>query len=504
MPAAENTQTEFPESFPNFGNQFATLGTDFFAPVQAQALKSSYIITVNKHLALQLGFNEDLLKHEHFRQVFSGERLAPGSQSIATVYSGHQFGVWAGQLGDGRALLLGDLSLNQTDSTHYQRDEIQLKGAGETPFSRMGDGRAVLRSSIREYLCSEAMAALGIPSSRALCLIGSEQYAMRERPEKTAIVTRTAPSFIRFGSFEHWYYRGEHEQLKQLADFCLEHYFPSAREESNPYQSMLKEIVKLTAEMIAHWQAVGFMHGVMNTDNMSILGLTLDYGPFGFMDGYQPQQICNHSDTQGRYAFHMQPRIGQWNCHALAQAMLPLIGDVDATQEALSLYVPSFEQKHAQLMSAKFGFKEARDDDENLMSDFLDLMATGGIDYTNSFRALSNYSTKSSSSCNEQLRNLFIDRGGLDHWLLRYSERLQSEQSNEEERHIAMKNSNPKFVLRNYLAQQAIEAAENKDFSELQRLCEVLLNPYAEQVEFEHYAVIPPDWAQTISVSCSS
>ena len=491
-------------SFPYFNNTFATLGPEFSASVQAQPLKSSYLIATNIELTRQLGIAKSWIEDDYFRQVFSGERLAAGSQSIATVYSGHQFGVWAGQLGDGRALLLGDIKLPKPDANGFPAYEIQLKGAGPTPFSRMGDGRAVLRSSIREYLCSEAMNALGIPSSRALCLIGSDQYAMREQPEKTAIVTRVAPSFIRFGSFEHWYYNGDHEKLKQLADFCLQHYFSDLLKESNPYQAMLKSIVKLTAEMIAHWQAVGFMHGVMNTDNMSILGLTLDYGPFGFMDGYQPQQICNHSDTQGRYAFHMQPRIGQWNCHALAQAMLPLIGDIDATQEALATYVPSFERKHAELMAAKIGFQEARDGDMDLISDFLDLMASGAADYTNSFRALSNYSLTPVSAKNEQLRNLFVDRAGLDQWLERYRERLLLEHSNDKQRQQSMKRSNPKYVLRNYLAQQAIAAAENKDFNELDRLFRVLRHPYDEQEEFDSYAALPPDWAQTISVSCSS
>lgn len=491
-------------SFPYFNNTFATLGPEFSASVQAQPLKSSYLIATNIELTRQLGIADSWIEDDYFRQVFSGERLAAGSQSIAAIYSGHQFGVWAGQLGDGRALLLGDIKLPKPDLNGFPAYEIQLKGAGPTPFSRMGDGRAVLRSSIREYLCSEAMNALGIPSSRALCLIGSDQYAMREQPEKTAIVTRVAPSFIRFGSFEHWYYNGNHEKLKELADFCLQHYFADLLKEANPYQEMLKSIVRLTAEMIAHWQAAGFMHGVMNTDNMSILGLTLDYGPFGFMDGYQPQQICNHSDTQGRYAFHMQPRIGQWNCHALAQAMLPLIGDIDATQEALATYVPSFEQKHAQLMTAKFGFQRTQDGDMDLISDFLDIMAKGNTDYTNSFRALSNYKLAPVSLENEKLRDLFVDREGLDTWLERYKTRLITEQSNDEQRELAMKRSNPKFVLRNYLAQQAIEAAENKDFSELERLYTVLLHPFDEQDGLERYAALPPDWAQTISVSCSS
>lgn len=491
-------------AFPTFGNTFASLGPEFSAFVQAQPLKSSYLIHANSQLAEQLRIPTNSIHDDQFRRVFSGEKVADGSSSLAAVYSGHQFGVWAGQLGDGRALLLGDIELQEPDTNQYQRYEVQLKGAGPTPFSRMGDGRAVLRSSIREYLCSEAMHALGIPSSRALCLVGSNQYAMREQPEKTAIVTRVAPSFIRFGSFEHWYYNGDHEKLRQLADFCIEHYFPNLKTEHNPYQAMLKHVVTLTAEMIAHWQAIGFMHGVMNTDNMSVLGLTLDYGPFGFMDGYQPQQICNHSDTQGRYAFHMQPRIGQWNCHALAQALLPLIGDIDTTQEALAAYVPCFEQKHAQLMAAKFGLKEVRENDLDLISDFLDLMATGSIDYTYSFRALSNYCISTDAIENEKLRDMFIDRAGLDQWLQRYRARLLAENSDDDQRQRSMKLSNPKFVLRNYLAQQAIAAAEDQDFNEIERLFTILREPYAEQAEFESYAAQPPEWAHTISVSCSS
>lgn len=377
-----------------------------------------------------------------------------------------------------------------------------------TPFSRMGDGRAVLRSSIREYLCSEAMFSLGIPSTRALCLANSPQYAMREQPETTAIVTRVAPSFVRFGSFEHWYYNGEHDKLKKLADYCIQRFFPELISIANPYYEFLKKIVQQTAELIAHWQSVGFMHGVMNTDNMSILSLTLDYGPFGFMDGFEPHKICNHSDTQGRYAFHMQPRVGQWNCHALAQALLPLIDDMDAAQDALSIYVPSFEKHHDKLMYAKFGLKTQHSEDAKLFETWFELLAGSASDHTYCFRTLSdldlNQPNFQISQGYKKLQDQILDRDGFDAWLRRYRDRLALENSVDAERLISMKQHNPKFVLRNYLAQEAIEAAEKGDFSVAEELHEVLGNPFDEQVHFERYAALPPDWASHISVSCSS
>eukprot|EP01041_Mallomonas_annulata_P026255 gene26255-47513_t len=270
-----------------------------------------------------------------------------GTRPFATVYSGHQFGVWAGQLGDGRAILLGDVA------TASGPIELQLKGAGLTPYSRMGDGRAVLRSSIREFLCSEAMAALGIPTSRALSVTGSDQGVMRETVETSAVVLRMAPTFIRFGSFEHWSSGQQPEQLKVLADYVIDRFYPQLRTEENPYAAFLAEVTRRTAELMAQWQAVGFMHGVMNTDNMSILGETLDYGPFGFMEAFDSGHICNHSDQQGRYAYGMQPQIGHWNCYALGQALLPLINEVPAAQAALDVYQPAFAAKMDALLHAK-------------------------------------------------------------------------------------------------------------------------------------------------------
>lgn len=496
-----------------FGNQFAQLGEEFFARVPPTPISAPYLVAHSPTLFSELKFADELSQDASFLNIFSGNQLANGSQSLAAVYSGHQFGVWAGQLGDGRALLLGDLD----DLEGSGKQEFQLKGAGKTPFSRMGDGRAVLRSSIREFLCSEAMAGLSIPTTRALCVIGSEQRTLREQVEKTAVVTRVAPSFIRFGTFEHMYYQGKAEQLRELADFLLHQYYPELKEETQPYAALLRHICERTAKLIAHWQSVGFMHGVMNTDNMSALGLTLDYGPFGFMDGYDPQHICNHSDTSGRYRYELQPQIGQWNCHALAQAMLPLIGDVETTQEALSTYVPTYEAHYQDLMLAKLGLVSAdatmREQDIALLENYLELMARNRSDYTLSFRRLSQITSSRNTDVDgleaqyqqeRTLLDLFLDREGVQAWLQDYRTRLQTQAGEEVRRQQAMNQVNPKFILRNHLAQQAIEKAEQHDFSEVRKLLDILTHPFDEQEENAHYAQEAPEWAKQLSVSCSS
>lgn len=479
-------------------SQFSQLGDAFFTRLQATPLSQPYYIAHSSRLAQELGIAEELMRTEDSLTLLSGNQTPAQAQPLAAVYSGHQFGVWAGQLGDGRAILLGALC----DSAG-QETEIQLKGAGLTPYSRSGDGRAVLRSSIREFLCSEAMAALGIPTSRALCLTGSAQMVYRETPETSAVVTRTASSFIRFGSFEHFYYQRRFEELRQLADFVIQRYFPACLQHENPYQALLIQVCERTAEMIAHWQAVGFMHGVMNTDNMSILGLTLDYGPFGFMEAFDENHICNHTDQQGRYSYRNQPSIGNWNVYALGQALLPLIGSVEQTEQALSSYRQSFEQHWARLSSAKFGLASSQPEDKVLIDDFFQLLQANHADMTNSFRALSHLDQQASDA-DHSLSDLFIDRAGLALWLQRYRQRLAKETRPDTARKTAMLATNPKYVLRNYLAQQAIEQAQQGDFSEIQRLLQVLQTPFEEQPAFEHYAALPPDWAADLEVSCSS
>ncbi|GGC21295.1 UPF0061 protein [Pseudoduganella buxea] len=432
--------------------------------------------------------------------VLAGNRVPERAQPLAAVYSGHQFGVWAGQLGDGRAMLLGDVA------TPDGPVELQWKGAGMTPYSRMGDGRAVLRSSIREFLCSEAMHALGIPTTRALSVAGSDQGVVRETIETSAVVIRMAPSFVRFGSFEHWFYRNDETRLRTLADYVIDRFYPALRGEDNPYAALLEEVTRRTARLIAHWQAVGFMHGVMNTDNMSILGQTLDYGPFGFMEAFDAQHICNHSDNQGRYSYAMQPQIGHWNCYALAQALVPLIGNVEETQEALDVYQGEFAATVDRLLHAKLGLAqipEHADADRALFDALFGVLQANHADFTLFFRRLSSLQAGSNAG-DEPLRDLFIDRPAFDAWADQYRQRLRLEGSVDAGRGAAMNAVNPKYVLRNYLAQAAIEKAQHKDFSEVERLLQVLQKPFDEQPENEHYAALPPDWASTLEVSCSS
>ena len=381
--------------------------------------------------------------------------------------------------------------------------ELQLKGSGKTPYSRMGDGRAVLRSSIREFLCSEAMAALGIPTSRALCVMGSDLRVMRESPETTAVVTRMAQSFVRFGSFEHWFYKDRKTELQTLADYVIANSYPELQGAARPYHALLAEVTRRTAILVAQWQAAGFMHGVLNTDNMSILGLTLDYGPYGFMEAYDPAHICNHTDSHGRYSYRMQPRIAEWNCYALGQALLPLIGEADDVYDALSVFKPTFESRMQSLWRAKLGLNIAVDDDATLIERLFELMAVSRVDFPYFFRHLSSVKMNDTQQ-DESLRDLFIDLTGFDAWLSAYRQRLTLENSNDTSRKQAMDKVNPKYVLRNYLAQIAIDKARNKDFSEVKNLLDVLQRPFDEQAEHEKYAALPPEWAAGIEVSCSS
>ena len=481
-----------------FGNAFAQLPAAFYTHLQPTPLRQPYLVGISADAAALVGINPACATDNAFIEIFTGNAIAAHSKPLAAVYSGHQFGSWAGQLGDGRAILLGDLP-----ATDGSRMEVQLKGAGQTPYSRMGDGRAVLRSSIREFLCSEAMAGLGIATTRALCVTGSDQQVLRESLESTAVVTRMAPSFIRFGSFEHWYYNQRHDELKLLADTVIADFYPALLAQANPYAALLAEVTRRTAHLMAQWQAVGFMHGVMNTDNMSILGLTLDYGPFGFMEAFDARHICNHTDQQGRYSYQMQPRIGQWNCFALGQALLPLIGSVEQTEAALAGYEADFAAHHDDLLHAKLGLRTRQPEDEQLFEAMFAILQAGHVDFTLFFRRLGNLHT-ADATADEPLRDLFIERSTFDAWAGQYRARLRAEGSDDAARKLAMDTTNPKYVLRNYLAQVAIDKAKNKDFSELATLLQILRHPFDEQPEHEDYAELPPDWASHLEVSCSS
>ncbi|WP_295639157.1 protein adenylyltransferase SelO [uncultured Methylibium sp.] len=479
----------------------ASLGSRFGTALPPQAVPAPHWVARSEALADELGLS-GWLDTPVALEVLAGSAVADGSRPFASVYSGHQFGVWAGQLGDGRALLLGEIE------TPAGAMELQLKGGGLTPYSRMGDGRAVLRSSIREFLCSEAMHHLGIPTTRALAVVGSPLPVRRESVETAAIVTRIAPSFVRFGHFEHFAHHDQHAALRVLADFVIDAHYPICRDAVNPYAALLEAVARRTATLLADWQAVGFCHGVMNTDNMSILGLTIDYGPFGFLDGFDPGHVCNHSDHQGRYAYARQPNVAMWNLHALAQALLPLIaGDGEVAEatselalEALEPYRTLFPATLEARMRAKLGLATAQDDDRALIDDWLKLLASERTDFTIAWRRLGTWTPADPSA----VRDLFIDRAAFDAWAGRYALRLAAEGSADADRRRSMDRVNPKFVLRNHLCENAIRAAQAGDFAETHRLLKVLERPYDEQVEASAYADFPPDWAQQLEVSCSS
>ncbi len=482
----------------SFDNTYGRLPQAFYARLNPTSFSAPpWLIHANRSAAELIDLDPEQFTRPEFAQLFGGNVLAPGMEPLAMLYSGHQFGVYVPQLGDGRAILLGEATNEQG-----QRWDLHLKGAGLTPFSRDGDGRAVLRSTIREYLCCAAMRGLGIPTTLALCLVGSDDKVYREQIETGAMLVRMAPSHVRFGTFEIFYYRKQYDHLKILADYVIDQHFPHLRDAEEKYAKFLTEVVERTARLIAQWQAVGWAHGVMNTDNMSILGLTMDYGPYGFMDDYDAGFICNHSDHNGRYAFNQQPYIGLWNLSCLAQALLPLV-EKEALKAGLETYQPLFDREYQERMRAKCGLVEAQAGDDELIRDFLGLLQGSHVDYTIVFRELGAFASQN-GAMNEKLREHFLNPERFDEWAVRYRDRLRSEGSRDDERCARMNHVNPKYVLRNYLAQTAIEKAQHKDFSEIDRLFTVLETPFTEQPTMESYALPPPNWGKHLAVSCSS
>jgi serine/tyrosine/threonine adenylyltransferase len=478
-------------------NSFAALGPSFYTELSSVPLPEPYLVALNAALADELGMETSTLASAEGIAAFTGNAQLAGARPLATVYSGHQFGVWAGQLGDGRALLLGEVQ------TPAGARELQLKGSGRTPYSRMGDGRAVLRSSIREFLASEAMNGLGIPTTRALCVTGSDAPVRREEMETAAVVTRVAPSFIRFGHFEHFSARGQHGELAKLADYVIDKFYPECRTSGkfagNAYAAFLEQVSERTAAMVAQWQAVGFCHGVMNTDNMSILGLTIDYGPFQFLDAFDPGHICNHSDEQGRYAYNKQPNVAYWNLFCLGQALLPLIGEQDLALAALESYKAVFPRELESRMRAKLGFAQSQPADRELIEAVLKLLAQDKVDYTIFWRRLSDHAGGAPA---ESVRDLFLDRAAADAWLLHYSERLEAQGRGDAA--ALMRKTNPKYVLRNHLCEIAIRQAKLKDYSEVETLLALMQAPCDEHPGHDAKAGFPPDWASLIEISCSS
>lgn len=477
-----------------FENAYQHQLAGFYTELNPTPLKGARLLYHSEPLARELGLDESWFTQDK-TPIWAGEKLLPGMRPLAQVYSGHQFGVWAGQLGDGRGILLGEQRLADGRSMDWH-----LKGAGLTPYSRMGDGRAVLRSAIREFLASEALHHLGIPTTRALTIVTSEEPVYREQPERGAMLLRVAESHVRFGHFEHFYYRKQPEQVQQLADFVIARHWPQLQDQAEGYLLWFTDVVESTARLIAHWQTVGFAHGVMNTDNMSILGLTIDYGPYGFLDDYKPDYICNHSDHQGRYAFDNQPAVALWNLHRLAQTLSGLMS-TEQLQQALAAYEPALMRAYGEQMRAKLGFFTQSQQDNDLLTGLLSLMAQEGRDYSRTFRLLSHTEQQQAQS---PLRDEFIDRAAFDGWYQQYRQRLQQEQVSDAERQQAMKAVNPKLILRNYLAQQAIESAERDDVSKLARLHQALLTPFADAPEYDDLAALPPDWGKHLEISCSS
>ncbi len=478
------------------------------------------LLHVSSAMAANLGIDEDKLKSQEFLNVFSGNQVIEGTKPYAMCYGGHQFGHWAGQLGDGRAINLAEV-LHEG-----KRWALQLKGAGETPYSRQGDGFAVLRSSIREYLCSEAMYYLGVPTTRALSLALTGDKVLRDvmydgNPayEKGAVVCRVSPTFLRFGNYEIFAARNDVKNLKILVDYTLKHFYPHLGAPSKEaYAAFFKEVVDRTLEMIVHWQRVGFVHGVMNTDNMSILGLTIDYGPYGWLEGFDFSWTPNTTDSQHkRYRYGNQPNIGLWNLYQLANALYPLIEDAKPLEAALDSYKNDFEKHSLKMMRSKLGLEQELSDDGKLIRDLEDVLHLSETDMTIFFRKLSEFKKvdtiledESDSSFLNIIKDPFYKpdelKGGVlekwRDWFINYKQRLNEEIISDEQRMERMNLVNPKYVLRNYMAQMAIDKADEGDYSLIGELFELLKKPYDEQPEQEKWFAKRPEWARH-KVGCS-
>ncbi|MFM5193828.1 protein adenylyltransferase SelO [Aeromonas media] len=471
-------------------NTFATELPWACEPVAPQPLRAPRLLHLNQGLLRELGL-DGIGEADWLACCGLGQPL-PGMQPVAQVYAGHQFGGYSPRLGDGRALLLGEQL-----APDGQRWDLHLKGAGKTPFSRFGDGRAVLRSSIREYLASEALHALGIPTTRALVLVGSDEPVYREQVESGATVLRTAPSHLRFGHFEYFAWSGQGEKIPALIDYLLRHHFP----ELESGAELFAEVVRRTARLIAKWQAAGFCHGVMNTDNMSLLGLTLDYGPYGFIDAYVPDFVCNHSDPGGRYALDQQPAVGYWNLQKLAQALAEQV-DGDALAGALAQYEHQLMLHYSELMRARLGLEIWEDEDPALFRQLFQLLAAHRVDYHLFLRRLGELTTQGEWPAS--LLALLSDQAAWQEWLETYRARLVREGSQDAARKVRMDAVNPKYVLRNALAQQVIDAAETGNMAPFERLFAALQRPYDEQPEYEDLATPVPQWYCGGELSCSS
>lgn len=487
-------------------------------------MKSPQLIAHAAEVVDMLGLPSDSYRHPAFAQILGGNALAQGMTAYAACYGGHQFGNWAGQLGDGRAMSVGEVR-----TASGQRLELQLKGAGPTPYSRTADGRAVMRSSVREFLCSEAMHHLGIPTTRALSLVGTGDLVVRDMfydghpaKEPGAIVCRVAPSFLRFGNYQLLAFRRDTETLQRLVDFTLQEYFPDLGAPSkDSYLRMLGVVAERTARLVVHWQRVGFVHGVMNTDNMSVLGLTIDYGPYGWLEDYDPTWTPNTTDASGRrYCFGNQPGVAFWNLARFAEGILPLIGDARPLEEALMAFPHTFDREQAEMMRQKLGLSAWRpSDDEALEKGLYHVLQLVETDMTIFFRKLALLSKQESdlhAFLDQTLRDAYYQpedlkgphRESISSWLAKYQRRIASQDLSDSDRRSQMNRVNPHVVLRNYLAQLAIDRAEQGDGSIVYELLDALRRPYEEQAKYAQYAEKRPEWARhrpgCSMLSCSS
>ena len=467
-------------------HSYSLLRHDFYSKQAQEPLNNPFLIHINKILLDELGLSKE--SYEDLMLIFNGTIQIPNIQAVSMNYAGHQFGQYVQQLGDGRGILLGEIEAKN------KYLDIHVKGSGKTPYSRFGDGRAVLRSSLREYLCGEAMHGLGIPSSRSLMIFGSNDVVYREKSETAAMIVRTAKTHVRFGNFEKFFYDGLFDRHKELCDYVISQYLPDKEKSNKKYSYLLESIVIKTASLIANWQSVGFCHGVMNTDNMSILGETLDYGPFGFMDNFNPSHICNLSDTSGRYSYQNQPYVGMWNCTALANTFKHLINKEEIAK-IMSVYEKTYAKRLFALYKNKLGLRENRNTDEALVQELLNVMEVQKLDYTRTFRSLSNIlKTNNSIKVDDSLKS----------WSQKFKERHDIEIADIDSRITQMNEMNPKFILRNYMLQNAIDQAEEGSYKEIDILMKLITKPYEENLEYERYSEESPEWAKSLGLSCSS
>ncbi len=487
----------------NFTNTFIQLGQEFYQAKAPDPVSEPYLVDFNPDAAELIGLDPAESKRPEFAEYFGGNKLLPGSDPLAMVYCGHQFGVYNPRIGDGRGLLLGEV----TNGNGHKWD-IHLKGSGPTRFARGFDGRATLRASIREYLGQEALHGLGIPTTRSLAIVGIRELIYREMPELAAVLVRLSDSHVRFGSFEAYLYLNQPKRITELADYVIHHHHADIEQEADKHRILFRRVLQKTAHLIACWQSVGFIHGVMNTDNMCITGATFDYGPYGFMDQFNPHFTPNHSDASGRYAFAKQPEIGHWNLWKFGETLAHLVAPA-VLQEELEQYQPTYNQLYREKMAKKLGLAVLDAEFSQLMGNLFKLLHDNPVDYSNFFRTLSQFP----DGDYKPLLNPFVNQKDIEDWMSQYGRLIEREGLSDDERRQTMNRANPKFILRNYLLQRAIDkAVKEADFSEIERLRVLLADPFQDRpevfkrynIDAEFYASDTPDSLLDMQLSCSA